>query len=314
MRKRDLQDLVQSSCVENDVDTRWVDSRPGKDWVRNFRQRWRHRVKVRKPTNIKRSRAKVSPATMRAFFERIRPNLEGISGHNIYNYDETCFKDDPGAEDAFFGGDCKYYEKIQNHSKTAISGMFCISAQGASLPPMILYKSTTGSVYASWCEGGPDGATYAANKSGWFDMDKFTLWFKEVFLPYIRRLPKEEVKVLLGDNLAAHLSPAVIELCQAHNIRFDSLATVPYCTGTYNLKIVSQLFRDCDPKNFPRKFNGQLHCRFIFLPENSTHLLQPLDVAVFGPMKRRWREVLTAWKEQCARDGTNYATIPKQVR
>jgi hypothetical protein len=52
-------------------------------------------------------------------------------------------------------------------------------------------------------------------------------------------------------------------------------------------------------------------CRFIFLPENSTHLLQPLDVAVFGPMKRRWREVLTSWKEECVRHGRNYATIPK---
>ncbi len=103
-------------------------------------------MKVRKPTNIKRSWAKVSPATVRAFFERIRPNLEGISGHNIFNYDETCFKDDPETEDTFFGGGCKYYEKIQNHSKTAISGMFCIRAEGGSLPPMILYKSTTGSV------------------------------------------------------------------------------------------------------------------------------------------------------------------------
>jgi hypothetical protein len=76
---------------------------------------------------------------------------------------------------------------------------------------------------------------------------------------------------LLGDNLAAHLSPVVIELCKKHNVRF------------------------------------------IFLPENSTHLLQPLDVAVFGPMKRRWREVLARWKEECVRDGRNFATIPKQV-
>jgi hypothetical protein len=38
-----------------------------------------------------------------------------------------------------------------------------------------------------------------------------------------------------------------------------------------------------------------------------------LDVAVFGPMKRRWREVLTSWKEECVRDGRNFATIPKQV-
>jgi hypothetical protein len=76
---------------------------------------------------------------------------------------------------------------------------------------------------------------------------------------------------LLGDNLAAHLSPVVIELCKKHNVRFT------------------------------------------FLPENSTHLLQPLDVAMFGPMKRQWREVLTRWKEECVRDGRNFATIPKQV-
>jgi hypothetical protein len=67
---------------------------------------------------------------------------------------------------------------------------------------------------------------------------------KQVFLCHIRTIPKEEVKVLVGDNLAAHLSPVVTNLCEEHNIRF------------------------------------------IFLPENSTHLLQPLDVGVFGPLKR----------------------------
>jgi hypothetical protein len=29
-------------------------------------------------------------------------------------------------------------------------------------------------------------------------------------------------------------------------------------------------------------------------------------------MKRRWREVLTSWKEECMLDGRNYSTIPKQ--
>jgi hypothetical protein len=41
--------------------------------------------------------------------------------------------------------------------------------------------------------------------------------------------------------------------------------------------------------------------------------MQPLDVSVFGPMKRQWRKILTAWKEECARKGENFATIPKQV-
>jgi hypothetical protein len=180
MRKRDLQDLVQSYCVEHEVTTRWKDHRPGKDWIKFFRKRWQHRIKVRKPTNIKRSRAKVSPSDVRSFFERISPNLDGISRHNIFNYDETCFRDDPGAEDAFFSGGCKYFEKVQNHSKTTTSVMFCYSAAGDAVPPMTLYKSATGCIYQSWCEGGPDGSTYAANKSGWFDMEKFNLWFKQV--------------------------------------------------------------------------------------------------------------------------------------
>jgi hypothetical protein len=50
-----------------------------------------------------------------------------------------------------------------------------------------------------------------------------------------------------------------------------------------------------------------VYLRFVFLPENSTHMLQPLDVSVFGPMKKRW-------KADCCLKGLNYATIPKQVR
>ncbi|GFO12954.1 pogo transposable element with krab domain [Plakobranchus ocellatus] len=40
----------------------------------------------------------------------------------------------------------------------------------------------------------------------------------------------------------------------------------------------------------------QNEVKFICLPSNATHLMQPLDVAFFGPMKRQWRGVLEAWK------------------
>lgn len=52
----------------------------------------------------------------------------------------------------------------------------------------------------------------------------------QVFLRHIQKLPKDDIKVLIGDNLAAHLSPVVTELCQQHNIRYGM---VPYCTYTY---------------------------------------------------------------------------------
>lgn len=88
---------------------------------------------------------------------------------------------------------------------------------------------------------------------------------------HIGTLPPEDIKVLIGDNLAAHLSPEVLKLCQENNIRF------------------------------------------CFLPENATHLMQPLDVGVFAPMKRHWREILRDWKEGCSRKGLHYATLPKTV-
>lgn len=270
MKRIDVQKLIQSYCTENNVETRWTEGKPGLDWVRAFQKRWSHRVKLKKPTNIKRSRAKVSPEIIREYMAHLQPELEKVPASNIFNYDETNLRDDPGSEEAFFGGGSKYNEQIRNSSKEAISLMFCCSADGQMLPPMVLYKSTTGICYDMWIEGGPEGTTYAASKSGWFDMEKFNQWFKIVFLPHIKTLPKEQVKVLIGDNLAAHLSPYVLAMCELHNVRF------------------------------------------CFLPENSTHLLQPLDVTVFAPMKRKWREVLSWWKEECMRHNRNFATLPKK--
>ena len=49
--------------------------------------------------------------------------------------------------------------------------------------------------------------------------------------------------------------------------------------------------------------------KFIALPPNSTHLTQPLDIALFRPMKVAWRKVLTNWKIRCS--GKNNAALPK---
>lgn len=48
--------------------------------------------------------------------------------------------------------------------------------------------------------------------------------------------------------------------------------------------------------------------RMVFLVPNATHILQPLDVAVFAPLKKEWRKVLTAWKLSA---GKSFTTLPK---
>ena len=62
-------------------------------------------------------------------------------------------------------------ERKVEHSKQSISIMFCGSATGEHLPPMIVYKAQN--VYAGWCVGGPPGATYDFTSSGWFDSRTF---------------------------------------------------------------------------------------------------------------------------------------------
>lgn len=49
---------------------------------------------------------------------------------------------------------------------------------------------------------------------------------------------------------------------------------------------------------------------FIYLPLNSTHLTQPLDVAFFRTMKVEWRKVLINWK--ATPEGMSYTVLPKQ--
>ena len=93
---------------------------------------------------------------------------------------------------------------------------------------------------------------YSCSKSGWFDAFQFEKWFFTLALPKLKR--KVGRKLLVGDNLASHLSASVIEACRLHDIEF------------------------------------------VCFPPNATHLIQPLDVGVFAPLKNAWRAVLTEYK------------------
>lgn len=89
MRKSDLQDLVQNYVNSNCIQTRWPDGRPGKDWCYFFLKRWRSEVRLKRPTNVRRTRAMVSPTIVDGYFARLQPHLIDVPPRNIINYDET---------------------------------------------------------------------------------------------------------------------------------------------------------------------------------------------------------------------------------
>ena len=195
-----------------------VNNLPGKDFVYGFLRRHPD-LTVRTANLIKRSRAALSHDDVHAFFDNFERSAAGIPPENIYNCDETNLQDNPGAKRAIFSRGVKYAEKVSDHSKSAISVMFCGSASGVLLPPYVVYKSNN--CYESWMKGGPKGAIYSATPSGWFESFTFADFMTKGFLPHVRRQPGR--KLILCDNLSCHMSEAIFQLCREENVQFVCL-------------------------------------------------------------------------------------------
>ena len=202
-------------------------------------------------TNIRRKRVSISKEQLKQYFDNIQNELKDIAPCNIWNYNESNLRDNPGARKYVMERGTKYPERIMDSSKVTFSVMLCRNAEGEVVPPYVVYKSVH--LYSQWVAAGPPGTRYNRSKGGWFDETTFTDWFFTMILPILRK--KEGKKVLIGDNLSSHLSQSVIDACSKYNIAFVCL--------------------------FP----------------NGTHLLQPLDVAWFAPLKKRWWNMLEDWKK-----------------
>jgi hypothetical protein len=211
----DLKHFIKSYLDRKGANTRFKNNLPTSRFVTSFLRR-NPRLTLRRASLIKRARAAVSVEIITEFITNYSKSAEGVEPANIWNYDETCMRDDPGAKRSIFKKGAKYCEKVCNSSKSSTSVMFCGSATGEMLPPMVVYKAAN--KYSSWEERGPKGAFYWFSKSGWFDSVTFEKWFFQVFLKTVKRRPG--VKLLIGDNLASHLSPVVIEACRENNILF----------------------------------------------------------------------------------------------
>ena len=246
--KLEIRTLVKDHLDNNGVHV-FQDNMPGSDWLRTFMKR--HNLTKRVSANISRKRATISSKSINDYFNHLSIELLNVPPQNIFNYDETNLREDPGLKEVIVRRGYGRVERIMEDTKSCTSVMFCGDAAGNYLPPMVVYKSN-GQAEKSWKIGGPKGALYECTKSGWFNMETFSKWFFSIFLPWAKEI--SGTKALIGDNLASHFSANVIE-----------------ATLMYDIK-------------------------FITLPANSTHLLQPLDVSVFSSLKKSWRVIIQGWR------------------
>jgi len=142
----------------------------------------------------------------------------------LYNYDETNVTDHPGSRTIICQRGLKRVERKIQHSKSAISIMYCIRGDGKYLPPMVVYKAQN--LYSDWTSAGPTGAIYDVTASGWFDARCFSRWFNEILLPDAKQ--QNGTTVVIGDNLSSHFTLSVVQAACDNDIRFVSF--VPNAT------------------------------------------------------------------------------------
>ena len=214
-------------------------------WWLGFKARHPESVKLRKADSLDRGRAIFSTVNnLRHYFQLLKGILEEhdfpARPQAIYNCDETIVDLNKSTQKVVVTRRMKKAHSRQVASSEHVTIHCCVSAAGHSIPPFLIYKSAfPGGMYT---RGGPEGALYGRQDSGFMDSELFLRWFQKLFVVHARPTAEHPV-LLLVDGHSSHCSVEVIEAAREN------------------------------------------HVVLMALPPHTTHLCQPLDVAVYKSFK-----------------------------
>ena len=275
-----LLEYVESFLEANQITVkRFKDNKPGKDWGYGFLKRHSTRLARRRTVNITPRKGLVEADVVRRFFDRLKLQLSGDGAFPpscILNYDETNLTNDPGNPWLIVRRRQHNQRRVINHSKAGFSVMFAVVADGTLLPPYVVYKST------------------AKKDCGGVVNPKWTEGFPPPLAHYD-----------LSDS-------GWFKMKQFE--RWFKKVVLPWAQKSEDPKLV---LGDNLSSHFSDEVMGL--CRehqisFKCFPANTTHFLQPLDVAVFGPMKKQWRSILDRWRASNPRTTYNKGEFSRRLR
>lgn len=110
----------------------------------------------------------------------------------VFNADESGFHHDPSRMHGL-GVKGKALSRISGGTgRESTTVPSCVSADGSTLPPLIIFKGAA--VQARWIsEAGFPGTLYAASKNGWMEEPQFFNWLCDGFIPFVKNICDGEV-------------------------------------------------------------------------------------------------------------------------
>ncbi|XP_011859227.1 PREDICTED: uncharacterized protein LOC105556736 [Vollenhovia emeryi] len=195
----------------------------GKDWLYLFLQR-NPEISLRQPegTSLNRINA-FNKEEVTIFFS----NLQQLIGmyrfppNRIFNMDETGITTVQQKCPKIYGekGAKRIGAATSNERGRTITAVFCVSASGTYIPPMLIYPRVRMSPQLQ--KNGPIGAIYACSKNGWTNKELYLDWLRH-FKSHVKPTREDPVLLIL-DNHSSHISLEAYDLCKSSFITVLSL-------------------------------------------------------------------------------------------
>ena len=193
---------------------------PGRNWAQGFQKRHHLALKSRwvRPMAWERHENNIYDK-ITDWFEVIGKVLQdpAVLSENVYNMDETgvmlCML---GSIKVLTRRDDPRDYRSAGVKRTMVTAIECISANGRSLLPMIIWPATTHR--SNWSTFPTPGWHYACSETGYTNSNISLEWLKRVFDPQTREQANQNPRVLICDGFGTHETLGVLEFCFENNI------------------------------------------------------------------------------------------------
>ncbi|EGX92365.1 DDE superfamily endonuclease, CENP-B-like protein [Cordyceps militaris CM01] len=228
----------------------------GKHWLTRFLQRHPEIATTRaRPIGLDRATS-ATPEKISAFFDQLQhPDYSDIPNSAIWNMDETGLREGLGLNGLVLSrAGRKSTPVMQPEPGSWITILECVSAARGSIDPVILFKG---------------------------QLDVWRHWFKEKLDPNSNWSYKTTPKGWTSNSIA-------IDWLTKH---FDPL-TRPADPSQKRLLILDGHGSHCQLHFMWLAFQSNI--MLLYLPAHTSHILQPLDMGLFAPLKRKYRSAYSS--------------------
>lgn len=251
-----LLDNVQKIVLANELETPFKDGRPSKKWFYNFMQR--HNVLSQKKAEyINGARGSVTEQSIRRWFSGV---IETLGEHvDILNDPNRIFNMDESG----FQLSPKTHLVIGERGKT----LYNESSRNNKEQITTLFGVNATGVFA------PPLTLY-----------KYARLPKNIIdsAPPYWSIGKTDSGWMTAESFYEYISNVFLPFVKTENIELPVIVFLDGHSSHMSLEL--------------SEFCSDNQIILIALFPNATHILQPLDVAVFGPMKAKWKHICRKWR------------------